>query len=73
MADRIGVITFNLAAIKQVLGGPGEVSFRIVAFACVTLAGLFAYGALRSAEWIQGRRGLYTLDDMFDDWLDAAN
>lgn len=33
----------------------------------------FAHGALRSAEWIRGRRGLYTLDDMFDDWLDAAN
>lgn len=31
----------------------------------------FAVGALRCAEWIRGRTGLYTLDDVLDDWLDA--
>lgn len=29
----------------------------------------FAVGALRSAEWLLGRSGLYTLDDVLDDWL----
>lgn len=33
----------------------------------------FAVGAVRAAEWIQGRSGLFTLDDMLSDWLaDAA-
>jgi len=31
----------------------------------------FAVGALRAAEWLQGRTGLFTLDDMLDDWLDT--
>lgn len=31
----------------------------------------FAQGALRAAQWLQGRTGLYTLDDVLDDWLDA--
>ena len=31
----------------------------------------FAQGALRAAEWLTGRRGLYTLDDVLDDWLDS--
>ena len=30
----------------------------------------FALGALRSAEWLVGRTGLYTLDDVLDDWLE---
>jgi 4-hydroxy-tetrahydrodipicolinate reductase len=30
----------------------------------------FAYGAVRAAEWLNGRTGLYTLDDVLDDWLD---
>lgn len=29
----------------------------------------FAAGALQSAEWLRGRVGLYTLDDVLDDWL----
>ncbi|MEM8484567.1 MAG: 4-hydroxy-tetrahydrodipicolinate reductase [Bacteroidota bacterium] len=29
----------------------------------------FALGALRAAEWIVGKRGLYTLDNLLDDWL----
>lgn len=29
----------------------------------------FAVGALRSAEWLLGRTGLYTLDDVLRDWL----
>lgn len=29
----------------------------------------FAEGALRAAEWLLGRRGLYTLDDVLADWL----
>ena len=29
----------------------------------------FALGALRAAEWLQGRTGVYTLEDMFEDWL----
>lgn len=29
----------------------------------------FAAGAVRAADWLQGRRGLFTLDDMLDDWL----
>lgn len=32
----------------------------------------FAHGALRAAEWIRDRHGLYTLDDMFDDWLEQT-
>lgn len=31
----------------------------------------FAVGALRAAEWLHGRTGLYTLDDVLDDWLDG--
>mgnify|MGYP002761268320 FL=1 len=30
----------------------------------------FAYGAVRAAEWLDGRTGLFTLDDVLDDWLD---
>lgn len=29
----------------------------------------FASGALRAARWLQGRRGLFTLDDLLADWL----
>lgn len=31
----------------------------------------FAFGALRSAEWLHGRTGLFTLDDVLDDWVGA--
>ena len=31
----------------------------------------FAVGALRAAEWLRGRSGLFTLDDVLDDWLAA--
>ena len=30
----------------------------------------FAVGAVRAAEWLRGRTGLFTLDDVLDDWLD---
>lgn len=30
----------------------------------------FAFGAVRAAEWLQGRTGLFTLDEVLDDWLD---
>jgi len=30
----------------------------------------FAVGAVRAAEWLQGQQGLYTFDDVLDDWLD---
>ena len=30
----------------------------------------FAVGALRAAEWLRGRTGLFTLDDVLDDWLE---
>ena len=29
----------------------------------------FAFGALRAAEWLIGRQGLYTLDDLLAEWL----
>ena len=29
----------------------------------------FAFGAVRSAEWLHGRTGLFTLDDVLQDWL----
>lgn len=29
----------------------------------------FAFGALRSAEWLDGRTGLFTLNDVLDDWI----
>lgn len=29
----------------------------------------FAFGALRAAEWLIGRQGLFTLDDLLADWL----
>lgn len=29
----------------------------------------FAAGAVQAAEWLVGRRGLYTLDHVLDDWL----
>lgn len=29
----------------------------------------FAFGALRAAEWLPGRTGLFTLDDLLADWL----
>lgn len=31
----------------------------------------FAFGALRAAEWLPGHQGLFTLDDVLVDWLDA--
>lgn len=30
----------------------------------------FAFGAIRAAEWIAGRKGAYTLDDLLNDWLE---
>jgi 4-hydroxy-tetrahydrodipicolinate reductase len=32
----------------------------------------FAFGALKSAEWLKGRRGLFTLDDVLESWLEPA-
>lgn len=32
----------------------------------------FALGAVQAAEWVAGRRGLYSLDDWLDDWLLAS-
>jgi len=29
----------------------------------------FAFGALRAAEWLHGRKGLFTLDDVLADWM----
>lgn len=29
----------------------------------------FAFGALRAAEWLIGRKGLFTLDDLLAEWL----
>lgn len=31
----------------------------------------FAFGALKAAEWLPGRQGLFTLDDLLADWLPA--
>lgn len=31
----------------------------------------FALGALRAAEWLDGKQGLYTLDDLLNDWLNG--
>lgn len=31
----------------------------------------FAVGVLRAAEWLQGKTGLFTLDDVLNDWLEA--
>lgn len=33
----------------------------------------FAFGALRAAEWMPGRQGLFTLDDVLVDWLETAS
>lgn len=33
----------------------------------------FAAGAVQSAEWLVGRQGLFTLDDMLEDWLEGKN
>jgi 4-hydroxy-tetrahydrodipicolinate reductase len=33
----------------------------------------FAFGALRAAEWLPGRRGLFTLDDVLADWLSTSH
>lgn len=32
----------------------------------------FAFGAVRAAEWLEGRKGLFTLDDVLEDWLGHA-
>ena len=32
----------------------------------------FALGALRAAEWLQGRTGVFTLEDMLEDWLSGG-
>jgi 4-hydroxy-tetrahydrodipicolinate reductase len=32
----------------------------------------FAFGALRAAEWLPGRCGLFTLDDVLADWLSTS-
>lgn len=29
----------------------------------------FAFGAVKAAEWLRGRKGLFTLDDMLEEWL----
>lgn len=29
----------------------------------------FAFGAVRAAEWLSGRKGLFTLDDLLVEWL----
>ena len=29
----------------------------------------FAFGAVRAAEWLDGRRGVFTLEDVLHDWL----
>jgi 4-hydroxy-tetrahydrodipicolinate reductase len=29
----------------------------------------FAYGAVEAAEWVRGRSGLFTLDDLLDEWV----
>lgn len=29
----------------------------------------FVFGAIRAAEWLEGRKGLFTLDDVVADWL----
>lgn len=31
----------------------------------------FAFGAVRAAEWLPGRKGFFTLDDLLDEWLGA--
>jgi 4-hydroxy-tetrahydrodipicolinate reductase len=31
----------------------------------------FAAGAVRAAAWLQGRRGLFSLDDVLHDWLSS--
>src|SRR5690606_751701 len=28
----------------------------------------FAFGAVRAAEWLPGRRGLFTMDDLLEEW-----
>lgn len=33
----------------------------------------FAAGAVQSAEWLRERQGLFTLDDMLEDWLADKN
>lgn len=33
----------------------------------------FAFGALQAADWLQGRSGLFTLDDVLDDWIGELN
>ena len=32
----------------------------------------FALGAVRAAEWLPGRRGLLSFDDMLDEWIANA-
>ena len=29
----------------------------------------FAFGAVRAAEWLAGRQGMFTLDDVLEDWI----
>ena len=29
----------------------------------------FAFGAVKAAEWLEGRKGLFTLDDMLAEWV----
>ncbi|PSQ90146.1 MAG: 4-hydroxy-tetrahydrodipicolinate reductase [Bacteroidetes bacterium QS_8_64_10] len=29
----------------------------------------FAFGAIKAAEWLRGRQGLFTLEDVLEDWL----
>jgi 4-hydroxy-tetrahydrodipicolinate reductase len=33
----------------------------------------FALGALRAAEWLSSRHGLFTLDDVIDSWIDVES
>lgn len=32
----------------------------------------FAFGAVRAAEWLPGKKGLFTLDDVLGEWIDAG-
>jgi 4-hydroxy-tetrahydrodipicolinate reductase len=32
----------------------------------------FAFGAVRAAEWLPGKQGLYTLDDLLGEWIGSA-
>lgn len=33
----------------------------------------FAFGAIRAAEWLGGRKGIFTLDDVLEDWIGGVH